>query len=74
MTKLLEQALAKLRFWPKERQDEAAEILLTMAEEGGVYVLSAEERGAIEEAREDIAREGVAPEEDVQAIWKKHGL
>ncbi len=74
MTKLLEHALAKVRLWPRERQDEAAEILLTMGEEGGVYVLSDEERAAIDEARQEVERNGVASEKDVAAMWKKHGL
>ena len=74
MTKLLEHALAKVRLWPKERQDEAAEILLTMGQEGGVYMLSDDERAAIEEAREEVALKGVASDEEVAAMWKKHGL
>ena len=34
MTKLLEQAIAKLRTLPPERQDEAAELLMAVVDQG----------------------------------------
>lgn len=72
MTKLLDKAIARVRNWPEERQDEAARILLDMESEP--YRLSDEERAAIGEARRRIEREGFASGEEVSAMWKKHGL
>ena len=50
-------------------------MLLAMEEHGAEpYKLSDEERAALAEAREEVEREGVAPEKDVRAMWNKHGL
>ena len=74
MSHKIDQAIEAIRKLPQERQDEIAEILLVMGGEGSVHILSDQERAAIEEAREEVARNGVASEEDVAAMWKKHGL
>ena len=74
MTKLLEQALAKVRLWPKERQDEAAQMLLDMADDGDVYVLSDEERADVEEGLREADRGELATEAEVRAVLQKHGL
>ena len=75
MTKLLEQALAKVRLWPKERQDDAAKTLLAMEEQGTeVYVMSAEEKAAVAEGRERVERDGVISAEQVRARFPKIGL
>ena len=75
MTKLLDKAIARMRHWPKARQDDAAEMLLAMEEQGAEpYKLSDIERAALTEAREEVERDGVASEKDVRAMWKKHGL
>lgn len=72
MTKLLDKAIARVRNWPEERQDEAARILLDMEREP--YKLSDKERTAIEEARRHVEKEGIASDDDVRAMWTKHGL
>jgi hypothetical protein len=48
MTKLLDEAIAKVRELPEEEQECAAESLMVFAElaKQGVYKLSAEERAA----------------------------
>lgn len=49
MSDLLDEAVAKVRRLPKDRQDEAAEILLALAEEhASPYQLSAEQRAEVQ--------------------------
>jgi hypothetical protein len=63
--------LESVRSWPQEDQEELAEIAREIeARRTGVYVLSDDERAAIEEAE----RSGVASEEDVATFWKRHGM
>jgi hypothetical protein len=63
--------LEGVRSWPQEDQEELAEIAREIeARRMGVYVLSDDERTAIEEAE----RSGVASEEEVEKFWKRHGV
>ena len=63
--------LEAVRSWPQEDQEELAELAREIeARRTGVYVLSEDERAAIEEAE----RSGVASEEEVQKFWKRHGV
>lgn len=60
-----------VRSWPEEDQEELAEIAREIeARRKGMYVLSDEERTAIEEAE----RSGMASEEEVAAFWKRRGV
>jgi hypothetical protein len=69
MTKLLDQAIAKVRELPEEEQERAAESLMLFAElaRQGVYKLSPEERAAIEESR----RGDLATDEEVEAAFAR---
>ena len=73
MTKLLKQAIVKILELPKEDQDRAAQALLTFAESAkeGVYVLSPEEREAIEESKAQAARGEFATEEEIDALLNR---
>lgn len=63
--------LEKVRSWPREDQEELAELAREIeARRTGVYVLSDEERAAIEDAE----RSGLATEEEVAAFWKRLGM
>jgi hypothetical protein len=54
-----------------EDQDELAEVAPEIeARRGGVYVLSDDERAALDEALQC----GVAADEEVAAFWKRHGI
>ena len=70
MTTLLEQALARVRLWPKKRQDEAAALLLDMAEEGSLYPLSDFERAAIGQARDGVHDDRMAFDREDQGELK----
>ena len=75
MTKLLEQAIAKVRALPAEDQDTLAVVLLSMAADGSaIPPLDEETRAAIREGL-DQARQGqFAADEEIAAIWNRHGL
>ncbi|MBM3529784.1 MAG: hypothetical protein FJX62_17000 [Alphaproteobacteria bacterium] len=75
MTKLLEQAIAKVRELPDEEQDILAIQLLTMAASGApVAELDTETRAAIREGLEQARRGEFASDEDIAALWNRHGL
>ena len=75
MTKLLEHAVETVRGLPPEMQDELARMLLQFAgEEQPVVQLTAEEEASFEESLAQAARGEFATDEQVRAIWEKHGL
>jgi predicted transcriptional regulator len=75
MTKLLERAIEAARALPPEMQDEIAAVVLQLAgEEPPVYELTAEEEASLQESLEQAARGEFATDEELRAIWAKHGL
>lgn len=62
--------LENVRSWPDEDLEELAEVAREIeARRSGVYVLSDDERAAIEEAE----RGGLASDEEVKGFWKRQG-
>lgn len=75
MTKLLEQAVETMRGLPPEIQDELARMLLQLAgEDQPLLQLSAEEAASFDESLTQADRGEFATDEQVRAIWAKHGL
>lgn len=75
MTRLLEQAVERMRFLPDSMQDELAHVLLQLAgDEQPAVQLTAEEDAALDESLAEAERGEFASDEEVQAIWAKHGL
>jgi hypothetical protein len=75
MTKLLEQALEAARGLPPELQDDIARVVFHLAgNEEPPVVLSAEERAALDLSKAAAARGEFATDEQVRAVWAKHGL
>lgn len=74
MTKLLEVAIAKARKLPAEVQDAVAVAMLAMTEETPVVALDEETRAAIREGLEQARRGEFVPDEEIEALWKRHGL
>lgn len=75
MTKLLEQAIAKVRQLPAEEQDSLALALLSMASDGtAVAPLDEPARAAIREGLEQARRGEFVPDEEISALWSRHGL
>ncbi|MGH6868480.1 MAG: hypothetical protein ACREDA_06350 [Methylocella sp.] len=75
MTKLLEQAIEAARALPPEMQDALARMLLQFAgEDQPVIQLTAEEETSFEASLAQADRGEYATDEQVRAIWAKHGL
>jgi predicted transcriptional regulator len=74
MTKLLEEAIKKVRELPEADQDEAAEILLSVALRKGEPVrLDDETRAAVREGRDQARRGEFVSDEEMTAFFKRHG-
>jgi predicted transcriptional regulator len=72
MTKKLEDAITKVRELPEDDQDMAADVLLSMIAEP--MPLDDEARSAIREGLDQARRGEFVPDEEIQALWKRHGL
>ena len=72
MTNLMEKALAAMRRWPTERQDEAAEMLLALDRLGpDIYHASPAELTAIDEALAGVAAGAFSHDEDIEAAFAR---
>ena len=75
MTKLLDQAMDRAQDLPPEAQDEIARIVLAYAgDDQDVIQLTTEEEASFAESLAQAARRQFATEEQVEAVWAKHGL
>jgi hypothetical protein len=76
MTKLLEQAVEIARSLPTEAQDDIARVILQLAgtDDAPSVVLSNDERAAIAASKEAASRGEFATDDQVRAVWAKHGL
>jgi len=76
MTKLLEQALEAARSLSPDAQDDIARVVLRLAgtDEEPPVTLSPGERTAIATSQEATVRGEFASDEQVPAVWGKHGL
>jgi hypothetical protein len=75
MTKLLEEAIKRVRELPEAEQDEAAEILLSVASRKGEPVrLDDETRVAIREGRDQARRGEFVSDEEMAAFFRQHGV
>ena len=76
MTKLLDQALQAVRVLPADEQDDIARIILQLAgnDDAVPVALSPDERAAIDRSKATAARGEFASDDEVRAVWAKHGL
>ena len=77
MTKLLDRALEAARSLPPEAQDDIAHVVFRLAgrdDEAPPVALSPEERAAVVASKAAAARGEFATDEQVRAVWSKHGL
>ena len=75
MTKVLEEAINKIRELPEDRHPYAATMLeLIAAQDKGVYRLSPEERTEVQAGLDEIARGEIATDQEVAAMWKRFGV
>ena len=75
MTRLLEQAVEAVSALPDDAQDDLARILLQLA---GIdqppYELTTEEAADIDASLAEAEHGAFATDEEVRAVWAKHGL
>ena len=75
MTKLLDQALEAVRLLSPDDQDEIARIIIQLVGSDAAPIsLTVEEREAIARSKAAAGRGEFASDEQVQAVWAKHGL
>ncbi len=76
MTKLLDQAVEAARNLPPDAQDDIAHVVLrlTGADNEPPVSLTADEQAAITASKAAAARGQFATDEQVRAVWAKHGL
>jgi hypothetical protein len=75
MADLLDKAIATARRLPLERRDEIARIVLAfIGDDAAVYRFTAEEEAELDASEAAAARGDFATDEEVRAIWAKHGL
>jgi predicted transcriptional regulator len=67
--------LEQVESWPREDQEELAELAREIeARRSGVYVVDAEEDAAIREGLAQLSRGDSVSEEDMKAFWKRCGV
>lgn len=76
MTELLERAVEAARSLPPDMQDEIARLVLQLTGEENepVIQLTPEESASFDESFAQASRGEFATDEEIRAIWAKHGL
>jgi len=76
VTILLDQALAVARSLSPDAQDDIARVVLRLAgaDDGPPMPLTPEEQAAIAASKAAAARGEFSTDEQVRAVWAKHGL
>ncbi|MDJ0449149.1 hypothetical protein [Methylocystis sp. JR02] len=75
MTELLDRAFKAARNLPPAMQDDLARAIMAMTGEvTSVVQLTAEEEASFDESYAQAARGEFATDEQIRAIWAKHGL
>ncbi len=75
MTKVLEDAIDKLRKLPEDRQAYVAEVLEQIASAGGdIFVVPDEHRASVLEGLEQAGRGEFVSDHEMAVLWKKCGL
>jgi len=75
MTKLFDQAVDTVRTLPPDVQDDLARLLLQLAgQELPAVALSANEAASFAESLDQASQGLLASDEQVRAVWAKHGL
>jgi len=67
--------LERVRSWPEQDQEELAELAREIeARRSGLYVMSDEERAAVQEGLEQARRGEFVSDDEMDAFWKKYGV
>jgi hypothetical protein len=72
--KALREILERAEAWPEEAQEEAVNFLLAIEQElADPYVLTDEDRAAIERGLDDMRHGRFATDEQVSAVFRRRG-
>ena len=75
MTRMLEEAIKKVRELPEADQEDAAAMLLSVASKrDNVVQLDDETRAAIRQGREQARRGEFVSDKDMAAFFRRHGV
>ena len=75
MSSVTKELLEGLGSWPKEDQDELAEYAREIkAHRTGIYVMTDEERAAVQIGMRQAERGEFVSEKDMDVFWKKVGV
>jgi predicted transcriptional regulator len=75
MTRMLEEAIKKVRELPDSAQDEAAEMLFSVAaKQGGPIRVDDDTRAAIQEGMAQARRGEFVSDDDMAAFFERHGV
>lgn len=75
MINRLKEALQQAEAWPDEDQAELAGYAREIqAERDGIYVMTDDERAAVEEGLAQARRGEFVPDAGMRAFWKRHGI
>jgi hypothetical protein len=75
MTKVLEDAIEKVRRLPEDRQAYVAEVLEQIAAAGSeVFIVPEDHRAGVLEGLGQAERGEFASDEEMTGLWKKYGL
>jgi predicted transcriptional regulator len=75
MTKVLEDAIEKVRKLPEDRQAYVAEVLEHIAAAGsGLYVVPDDHRAAVLEGFQEAERNEFVSDDEMATLWRKCGL
>jgi predicted transcriptional regulator len=74
MTKVLKDLIQRAQTWPKEAQDELAQVALEIEAGigGGVYRASSEELAGIDRGLRDAEAGKLVSQDQVEAVFAKH--
>jgi hypothetical protein len=71
MDPISKELLRRVETWPQEDQEELVEVAREIeARRTGVYLLTDEEKAALDEALKSRA----VPDEEIASFWKRHGV
>jgi hypothetical protein len=72
---MLDEAIEKVRELPDAVQDDAAQVLFSLAaKQGALIELDEETLAAVREGRDQAHRGAFVSDEDMQAFFKRHGV
>jgi len=75
MTRLLEKAIAQAKELPDDEQDSIAVMLLSMTgNDAAIEPADDATRAAVLEGLAQARRGEFVPDEEIEALWKRHGL